>query len=69
MGELKAAHKNQDLAGIDASMEKLNAAWQAASQEMYAAGPEAGGAPSDGAQSTATNDSEDVTDVNFEEVK
>ncbi|MFO7977314.1 MAG: molecular chaperone DnaK, partial [Bacteroidales bacterium] len=32
---LREAHKNKDLAGIDAAMESLNTAWQAASTEMY----------------------------------
>ncbi|GAB2772355.1 molecular chaperone DnaK [Rhabdobacter roseus] len=73
LGELRTAYQGQDLSGIDAAMEKLNAAWQAASQEIYAAGPQDGataGAPDgDGsAQSKATSD-DNVTDVNFEEVK
>ena len=70
--ELRAAHGTRDLAAIDASMEKINAAWQAASQEIYnaqqaagAAGPDAG--PDGG--STAAGSEENVTDVNFEEVK
>ncbi|MER0438661.1 molecular chaperone DnaK [Emticicia sp. W12TSBA100-4] len=67
--ELRAAHGTKDLAAIDSAMEKINAAWQAASQEMYAAGATPG---ADGGQqaggSTATAD-EGVTDVNFEEVK
>ena len=33
--ELKTAHKNKDLSGIDIAMEKLNREWQAASEEMY----------------------------------
>ena len=37
LGKLKEAHKNKDLAGIETSMNELNTAWQAASQEMYAA--------------------------------
>ncbi len=70
--ELRTAHQAQDVASIDAAMEKLNAAWQAASQEMYAAGPEADAPSADGSASnkaTSDNGSEDVTDVNFEEVK
>ncbi len=69
LAELRTAHQAQDLAGIDAAMEKLNAAWQAASQEMYAAGPEAGAPAGDTAQGGDSSSSEDVTDVNFEEVK
>lgn len=72
LGELRTAHQSQDAASIDTAMEKLNTAWQAASQEMYAAGPEAGAPASDGpsaSNATSDNGSEDVTDVNFEEVK
>ena len=63
--ELKAAHASADIAGIDAAMEKV----QAASQELYAAAQ--GGAPQDGAQPGADAGAEDaeVTDVDFEEVK
>jgi molecular chaperone DnaK len=65
--ELKAAHASQDLAGIDAGLEKLNAAWTAASQEMYAAGATEGG---EGAQaSDSTSDNSGAEDVSFEEVK
>jgi molecular chaperone DnaK len=65
--ELKAAHASQDLAGIDAGLEKLNAAWTAASQEMYAAGATEGG---EGAQaSDSTSDTSGAEDVSFEEVK
>ncbi len=78
LGKLKEAHKNKDLTAIDAAMNELNTAWQAASQEMYAASQEAGGqgqqgpgagqqAGGDGGQ-TASKDDE-VTDVDFEEVK
>jgi len=37
LAEVKSAHAAQDVAAIDASMEKLNTAWNAASQEIYAA--------------------------------
>lgn len=76
--ELKAAHGTQDLAAIDAAMEKINTAWQAASQEIYAAQQAAGGAQDPNAAAGgdaqanaggATSDDEGVTDVNFEEVK
>ncbi|MEY4646889.1 MAG: hypothetical protein RIQ98_725 [Bacteroidota bacterium] len=64
--ELKAAHATQDVAAIDAGLEKLNAAWTAASQEMYAAGANEGG---DGAQPTDTAADGGAEDVSFEEVK
>lgn len=68
--ELKTAHGSKDLPGIDAALEKLNTAWQAASQDMYnasqAQGADANANPQDNANGT-TND--EVTDVDFEEVK
>lgn len=73
---LKAAHKSQDLAGIDTAMASLNTAWQAASQEMYAAGgqqqPGPGGPSADGGAAGATGSQAgtgDATDVEYEEVK
>lgn len=74
--ELKAAHEAKDLPAIDASMEKLNTVFQAASQEMYqqtggdAAGANGsapgGDAGTDGG--SAKDGDEEVTDVDFEEV-
>ena len=43
LGELKTAHQTQDEAGIDTAMASLNAAWQAASQDMYNATQDAQG--------------------------
>jgi molecular chaperone DnaK len=69
--KLKDAHKNQDIAAIDAAMNSLNAAWQAAATEMYQAsgsaqpGAEAG-AP--GAEAKSGGSANDVSDVEFEEV-
>lgn len=72
--KLKEAHKAQDLAGIDNAMNALNAAWQAASQEMYAgAGAQSGANPGAGAPpnepSAGGNSSADAQDVEYEEVK
>ena len=76
LAELKEAHSKQDLSAIDAAMEKLNTAWQNASQEMYqAAGAQPGG-PEAGAQAGAQPGGEaegsssegDVSDVEYEEV-
>ncbi len=71
--ELKTAHASRDIAGIDSSLEKLNTAWQAASQDMYNATQGAGAGADTNAQGTdagakAASDGE-VTDVDFEEVK
>ncbi len=75
LAKLKEAHKAQDIAGIDAATNEVNAAFQAASQEMYNAqnaqgGQEAG--PQDFGeqqQNQGGNKEGDVTDVDFEEVK
>jgi molecular chaperone DnaK len=68
--ELKTAHASKDIATIDTAMEKLNTAFQAASQDMYnASQPEGGatdGTPDSGAAKQKTD--EEVTDVDFEEV-
>ena len=44
LGKLKEAHKNADVAAIDTALAELNAAWQAASQDIYAAQQQQGGA-------------------------
>jgi molecular chaperone DnaK len=64
--ELKTAHESKDLDAIDAAMEKINTAWTAASEEMYKASQEEGAAAEGAQEQTATDD---VTDVEFEEVK
>jgi molecular chaperone DnaK len=65
INKLKEAHKAEDLDGIDKASEELNAAWQAASQHMYADGQQ--GASQPGAEQSANADN--VTDAEFEEVK
>jgi molecular chaperone DnaK len=69
VAQLKDAHKNEDIAGIDAAMETLNAAWQAASSDMYAQGGQPGA--EDAAQAGANNadNTSDVADAEYEEVK
>ena len=71
---LKTAHDARDIAGIDSAMTSLNAAWETASQEMYAAmNEQQGGAnatPNADANANAEgNKNESVTDVDYEEVK
>jgi len=72
--QLKEAHKKQDLAAIDSAMQSLNAAWTAASEDMYkatqeqpqgGAGAQGAGDQAQGAQGATDN----VTDVPYEEVK
>ncbi|MRJ09903.1 molecular chaperone DnaK [Ornithobacterium rhinotracheale] len=72
LAELKKAHEAQDIAQVDAAMEKINNAWNAASQELYAAMNENGGAqasPEAGAENAQSTGGDDVEDVDFEEVK
>ena len=71
LAKLKEAHKNQDLAAIDSSIEALNAAWQAASQDIYAQQQAQGaqGAQGAGAQGGAEQQQAQPEDVEFEEVK
>jgi molecular chaperone DnaK len=69
--QLKAAHAGKDAAGIDSGLAALNAAWQNASQEMYATTQNTGG-PTDGttgnAENSNTSNQDTVTDVDYEEV-
>ena len=76
LGKLKEAHKNADVAAIDTAIAELNAAWQAASQDIYAqqqaqgAQQNAGQQQSNqGAQSNGGNGASQPEDVEFEEVK
>ncbi|MRI64391.1 molecular chaperone DnaK [Ornithobacterium rhinotracheale] len=74
LAELKKAHEAQDVAQVDAAMEKINNAWNAASQELYAAmnengGAQAGPTPEAGAENAQSAGGDDVEDVDFEEVK
>ncbi len=78
LNKLKEAHKNQDIAAIDAATEELNQVFQAASQDMYNAqqagqpngqpGPDAG-AQAGGEKASGSSQDGEVTDVDFEEVK
>lgn len=77
--KLKEAHKAQDIAGIDGAMAELNAAWTAASQDIYNAQGGAAGEQQPGADANAgagqqganagAGASDNVQDVPYEEVK
>ena len=82
--KLKTAHKAQDIAGIDAAMAEMNGIWQKASEEMYKnagaqggqQGPFGAGGPFGGQQGPQNpgnggngGKDDNVTDVDFEEVK
>ncbi|NQY05511.1 MAG: molecular chaperone DnaK [Flavobacteriaceae bacterium] len=65
LAELKKSYEAKDLEGMKANTEKLNTVFQAASQEMYAQQEQAGGLP----EANAEGGEDEVTDVDFEEVK
>ena len=74
LAKLKEAHKNQDLAAIDATIAELNNAWQAASQDLYAAQQaqqaQGGAQQNPGAGAGQQGDAQQQPeDVEFEEVK
>ncbi|MCQ2189545.1 MAG: molecular chaperone DnaK [Paludibacteraceae bacterium] len=72
LAKLKEAHRMQDIAAIDAATKELESTLQAASQDMYNAQQQAGqgggfNGGNAGGQSGPNKD--DITDVDFEEVK
>ena len=74
INKLRDAHKAEDLSTIDTAIEELNAAWQAASQHMYAAGNEGaaqGGGDGQQQQHQSEGNGNDggVADAEYEEVK
>ncbi|SEF51127.1 molecular chaperone DnaK [Halpernia humi] len=66
--ELKTAYEAKDVETIKTKTEALDAAWMAASEEMYAQSAQQG-APENGGQESANAGTEDVQDADFEEVK
>lgn len=74
LNKLRDAHKSQDITRIDTALTEMNAAWTAASEDMYKATQDAGGQPGDNGQqgggaNAGTDAGETVTDAEFEEVK
>lgn len=77
LSDLKDAHKAKDMAKIETATAALNTAWQAASEEMYKAAQEQqaqqggaqGGEQANGGPEAAKGGKDEVTDVDFEEVK
>lgn len=75
--KLKEAHKTQDVTAINTAIDELNTVFQAASQEMYNAQQQAGdqpggspgGQPGSEAPHSGAGADQEVTDVDFEEVK
>ncbi len=74
VAQLKEAHKAQDLDAIDAAIKNIEAQFQAAQQDILNAQAQAQGGANPGANPGANsgagnNGADDVTDVDFEEVK
>ena len=71
--ELKKAHADKNFTDIDSATEKLNAAWTAASEDLYKATQEqqanANAGNPEGGNTTGGDKTADVQDVYFEEVK
>ncbi|MGI4741998.1 MAG: molecular chaperone DnaK [Janthinobacterium lividum] len=77
LADLKKAHDSKDVNGVEAGAAALNKAWEAASQEMYAAAGAQGGQPGDqgfpgadgqNGQPQGQPAGDHVTDVDYEEV-
>ena len=69
--QLKHAHKAGDAAAIDSAINNLNTVMQAASQQMYQGGQQAGPQGAQGGQQAqgGNDGAQDVQDADFEEVK
>lgn len=70
--KLKSAHEAQNIIAIDDAMEALNKAFQDCSQDMYNAqqqGNPGAGANYGGGSSNGGGNNDNITDVDFEEVK
>ena len=69
--QLKDAHKTGDAAAIDSAINNLNTVMQAASQQMYQGGQQAGPQGAQGGQQAqgGNDGAQDVQDADFEEVK
>ena len=71
--ELKAAHASRNLTQMEVSLKTLNEAWSAASEDMYKAQQQGASAQNTGSANTSSGSDaakgENVTDVDFEEVK
>jgi molecular chaperone DnaK len=74
LAKLKEAHKAQDIDAIDKSLAELNSVWQVASEEMYKTAqgtgqPSEQPGPEQPTSGNSKSGNEEVTDVDFEEVK
>ena len=76
LDKLKELHKDQNIDDIDAAIEALNKSWEGASQEIYKATQEQQASQADPSssgpdkeKSSGDKKGDDISDVDFEEVK
>ena len=69
LAKLKEAHSAQNLEGIDAASAEVQAAFQAASEEMYSHANASGAADPAAGASSSQPAGDNITDADFEEVK
>jgi molecular chaperone DnaK len=75
LARLKDAHRSQDISAIDKALADLNSVWQTASEEMYKTAQNTTGQQSSQSgqdqpgNGKSKGGSDEVTDVDFEEVK
>ena len=69
LAKLKEAHSAQNIEGIDAASAEVQAAFQAASEEMYSHANAAGAAGPAAGASSSQPAGDNITDADFEEVK
>lgn len=69
LAKLKEAHSAQNLEGIDAASAEVQAAFQAASEEMYSHANAAGATDPAAGASSSQPAGDNITDADFEEVK
>jgi molecular chaperone DnaK len=69
VAKLKKAHEAQDIPAIDTAMNELNSIFAAASEEMYKAAGQANGEAQQQPSGQGAPADQEVTDVDFEEVK
>ena len=76
LDKLKELHKNQNIDDIDTAIETLNKSWEGASQEIYKATQEQQASQADPSSSgpgkqkpSGNKKGDDISDVDFEEVK
>jgi len=70
VAELKKARASEDVPEVEKQMESLNSSWQSASEEIYKnSQDEQDNQPPESEQEEDSDSSEEISDVDFEEVK